>query len=121
MKSIFWFCLKPGPMLLVYGYHSLDYPSPFRTKHEKQGSKLVTLIPADTGKHVTPTGGVTENSITTQTTQTIRKASSSPNNTVGDLVQRSSSSNACVSVVLILLFSSCNLVFTASTSIFFSA
>lgn len=108
-------------MLLVYAYHSLDYPSPYKTEHEKQGSKLVTLIPADTGKPMTPTGGVAENSLTTQTTQRIREASSSPNNTVGDSVQRSSSSNACVSVVLILLFTLCNLIFTASTSIFFSA
>ena len=108
-------------MLLVYAYHSLDYPSPYKTEHEKQGSKLVTLIPADTGKPVTPTGGVTENNLTTQTTQRIREASSSPNNIVGDPVQRSSSSNACVSVVLILLFTLCNLIFTASTSIFFSA
>lgn len=35
-------------MLLVYAYHTLDYPSPYKTKHEKQGFKIVTLIPADT-------------------------------------------------------------------------
>ncbi|XP_020616422.1 uncharacterized protein LOC110054376, partial [Orbicella faveolata] len=111
--------IKRGPMLLVYAYHSLDYPSPYKTEHEKQGSKPVTLIPADPGKLVKPTGGVTEISITTEINQALTRASSSANNTVGDPDQRSSSSNACASVVLTLVFSSCNLIFTASTSIFF--
>ena len=36
--------IKPGPMLAVYAYHRLDYPSPYKTKHEKQGWKEVTFI-----------------------------------------------------------------------------
>ncbi|XP_022804105.1 DBH-like monooxygenase protein 2 homolog [Stylophora pistillata] len=46
--------IKPGPMLLVYAHHTLDYPSPYKTKHEKQGFKMVTLIPADTGTTQAP-------------------------------------------------------------------
>ena len=107
---------QPGPMLLVYAYHSLDYPSPYKTNHEKQGSKLVTLIPADPDKLVKPTGGVIENSITTQNNPVITKASSpANNNTIGDTDQRSSSSNACVTVVLTLVLSLCNFIFAAST------
>ena len=121
MQYLYLSLFQPGPMLLVYAYHSLDYPSPYKTKHEKQGSKSVTLIPADPDKLVKPTGGVTENSITTQSTQALTNASSSANkNTVGDPDQRSASSNARVSVVLTLMFSSCNLIFTASTSNFFN-
>ena len=109
-------------MLLVYAYHSLDYPSPYRTQHEKQGSKRVALIPVDPDKLVKPTGGVTENSTTTQSKQALTKASSSANkHTVGDADQRSVASNARVSVtVLTLMFSSCYLIFRASTSNLFS-
>ena len=121
MKCNPYFAFQPGPMLLVYAYHSLDYPFPYKTKHEKQGSKLVTLIPADSGKPEKPTGGVTENSITSQNNRTSTTASSSANNTVGDPDQRSSSSNICVSVILTIFFSLCNLIFTASTFIFFLA
>lgn len=46
--------IKPGPMLLVYAYHTLDYPSPYKTKHEKQGFKIVTLIPTDTSTTQAP-------------------------------------------------------------------
>lgn len=54
--AIFWqiHFLQPGPMLLVYAYHTLDYPSPYKTKHEKQGFKIVTLIPADTSTTQAP-------------------------------------------------------------------
>lgn len=106
-------------MLLVYAYHSLDYPAPYETKHQKQGSKLVTLIPSGPGKPEKPTSGVSENSITSQNNQMLTTASSSANNTVGDPVQRSSSSNIRVSVVFTVVFSSCNLIFTASTFNFF--
>ena len=113
---------QTGPMLLVYAYHRLDYPSPYKTKHEKQGFKIVTLIPADTGKTQTrPRCEITENSLAAQNTQMLSTpipakmaASSVMNDTVivpVAKILRSASLNAAVSFTF--LFSFCSLILTA--------
>ena len=103
-------------MLLVYAYHRLDYPSPYKTKHEKQGFKIVTLIPADTGKtRQTPTTPNIQ-MLSTLNVSIRADASSVTNGTVVGPVARilkSASSNAHASSYFTLVFSLCNLIFTA--------
>lgn len=126
---------QPGPMFLVYAYHSLDYPSPYKTKHEKQGFKLVTLIPVSTGKpELKPTCEVNKSSTTAhqgsqklptaKATSTAVNACSSVNVSGCDPVpreQRPASSNAHASVYFTFVFclSVCNLILTALTCHFF--
>ena len=57
--------MQTGPMLLVYAYHSLDYPSPYKTLHEKQGWKTVTLLHEDSGTTTTSTATLKPTSLPT--------------------------------------------------------
>ena len=103
---------QSGPMLLVYAYHTLDYPSPYKTKHEKQGFKMVTLIPADNDTTHIPELGftVTRQSLTTAnnqlaTTPTVPNPAEIEMNKTA-IVPRSGSSNTRAPILLhfLLLF-----------------